>query len=180
MVLVRWGRGPLWAAEDAATTRRRLGRTITCERNPTPGRIATGNATGVYFAFGTAYAEQVYQATDGRVTATAAETGASVQNIQQLTAGTYDVALSVATTPRPTRFRASGLRRQTPSIAALARIYTNYVQVIVRADAGIATVADLRGKRISNRFPQICTESSPPAACKPRASIRSGSGGAAT
>ena len=59
---------------------------ITCEvTSDTRVAIATGNATGVYFSLGNAYAEQISTASDGTVKATAAETGASVQNIQQLT-----------------------------------------------------------------------------------------------
>jgi TRAP transporter TAXI family solute receptor len=132
---------------------------ITCEAKPdTRVGIATGNTTGVYFALGTAYAEQVYQATDGRVTATAAETGASVQNIQQLVAGTYDVALSVADTAADAVAGRASFEGKKQPIAALARIHTNYVQVIVRTDAGITTVADLRGKRISTGSPKSGTE----------------------
>ena len=61
---------------------------VTCEvSGDTRIAIATGNATGVYFALGNAYAEQISSATGGKVKATAAETGASVQNIQQLVGG---------------------------------------------------------------------------------------------
>ena len=72
---------------------------ITCEvGSDTRVSIATGNATGVYFSLGNAYAEQISAATDGKVKATAAETGASVQNIQQLVGGSYQVAFSLADT----------------------------------------------------------------------------------
>ena len=63
---------------------------VTCElTGETRVSIATGNATGVYFSLGNAFAEQVTAASEGKVKATAAETGALVQNIQQLVAGTY-------------------------------------------------------------------------------------------
>ena len=71
--------------QDAAATD--TGADVTCEvADETRIGIATGNATGVYFALGNAYAEQI-GATGGKVKATASETGASVQNIQQLVAG---------------------------------------------------------------------------------------------
>src|ERR1700754_5263462 len=54
--------------------------------------IATGNTTGVYYALGGAYAEAINEESQGRLKATAAETSASVQNIQQLVAGTHQVA----------------------------------------------------------------------------------------
>ena len=43
-------------------------------------------------------------------------------------------------------------------IRALSRIYTNYTQVIARSDAGIATVADMAGKRVSTGSPNSGTE----------------------
>src|SRR6478752_8803998 len=46
--------------------------------------IATGNTTGVYYTVGGAYAEAISQQTGGKLKATAPETSASVQNIQQL------------------------------------------------------------------------------------------------
>jgi TRAP transporter TAXI family solute receptor len=142
--------------DDAATD---TGAEVTCEvRDNTRVGIATGNATGVYFALGTAYAQQLAEATGGKVTGTAAETGASVQNIQQLVAGTYAVAFSLADTAADAVRGAGAFEGKRQPVAALARIHTNYTQVIVRADAGITTVADMRGKRISTGSPRSGTE----------------------
>jgi TRAP-type uncharacterized transport system substrate-binding protein len=83
--------------QDSASTD--AGGAVTCEvANDTRIGIATGNATGVYFALGNAYAEQL-GATGGKVKATASETGASVQNIQQLVAGSFGLAFSLASSP---------------------------------------------------------------------------------
>ena len=60
--------------------------------------IATGNTTGVYYTLGGAYAEAISQQTGGKLKATAAETSASLQNIQQLVAGNYQIAFSLADT----------------------------------------------------------------------------------
>jgi hypothetical protein len=120
--------------------------------------IATGNATGVYFALGNAYAEQISQATGGKVKATAAETGASVQNIQQLVAGQYQVAFSLADSAADAANGKASFEGKPQPIRALSRIYTNYTQVIVRNGAGITTVADMRGKRISTGSPKSGTE----------------------
>ncbi|WP_306356333.1 MULTISPECIES: TAXI family TRAP transporter solute-binding subunit [unclassified Nocardia] len=140
------------------TPRADTGGEITCEVNrDTRIGIATGNATGVYFALGNAYAEQISAATDGTVKATAAETGASVQNIQQLVAGTYQVAFSLADTAADA-VRGTGSFEGAQPVRALSRIYTNYTQVIVRADANIGSVADLRGKRVSTGSPKSGTE----------------------
>jgi TRAP transporter TAXI family solute receptor len=119
--------------------------------------IATGNATGVYFALGNAYAEQISQATGGKIKATASETGASVQNIQSLVAGDYQVAFSLADSAADA-VQGKGSFTAPQPVQALSRIYTNYTQVIVRADAGITSVEQMKGKRVSTGSPNSGTE----------------------
>lgn len=139
------------------TASRDAGGEVTCQvANATRVRIATGNATGVYFALGNAFAEQL-SATGGKVTATASETGASVQNIQQLVAGTYDVAFSLADTAADAVAGSGGFTKP-EKVQALARIHTNSTQVIVRTAAGITDVAGMRGKRVSTGSPKSGTE----------------------
>jgi len=141
--------------QDAASTD--AGGAITCEvAKDTRVGIATGNATGVYFALGNAYAEQIGLA-GGKLKATAAETGASVQNIQQVVAGTYSVAFSLADTAADAVDGTGSFTAKQP-VAALARIHTNYTQVIVRTGAGIKDVAGMRGKRVSTGSPKSGTE----------------------
>lgn len=132
---------------------------LTCElAGETRVSIATGNATGVYFSLGNAYAEQVSTSTDGKVKASAAETGASVQNIQQLVAGTYEVAFSLADTAADAVEGKAAFDGEKQPVQALSRIYPNYTQVIARKSAGITTVADMRGKRVSTGSPGSGTE----------------------
>ncbi|WP_454197975.1 TAXI family TRAP transporter solute-binding subunit [Nocardia sp. Marseille-Q1738] len=135
------------------------GAAVTCalERETRVG-IATGNATGVYFALGNTYADQIAQATDGKVKATAAETGASVQNIQQVVAGSYQVAFSLADSAADAVLGTGSFDGKKQPVQALARLYPNYTQVVVRRDAGITSVADLRGKRVSTGSPKSGTE----------------------
>ncbi|GIE36040.1 C4-dicarboxylate ABC transporter substrate-binding protein [Actinoplanes italicus] len=141
--------------QDAASTD--TGGAVTCEvGQATRVGIATGNATGVYFALGNAFAEQVNSA-GKNVQATASETGASVQNIQQLVAGTYDVAFSLADTAADA-VNGSGSFTTKQPVTALARIHTNYTQVIVRKEAGIKDVAGMKGKRVSTGSPKSGTE----------------------
>ena len=141
--------------KDAASTD--AGGEVTCEVTAdTRVGIATGNATGVYFALGNAYAEQIAQS-GGKLKATAAETGASVQNIQQVVAGTYNVAFSLADTAADAVNGTGSFTGKQP-VAALARIHTNYTQVIVRASSGIKDVAGMRGKRVSTGSPKSGTE----------------------
>ncbi|MGH3775080.1 MAG: TAXI family TRAP transporter solute-binding subunit [Pseudonocardiaceae bacterium] len=120
--------------------------------------IATGNTGGVYYVLGGAFAEAVSSATSGKLKATAAETGASVQNIQQVVAGNYQVAFSLADTAADA-VNGTGSFAGTPApIRALARLYPNFSQVVVRSDSGVTTLADLRGKRVSTGSPKSGTE----------------------
>jgi uncharacterized protein len=142
--------------QDAVSTD--TGAAVTCavQDNVRIG-IATGNATGVYFALGNAYANQIGTTGGGKVKATAAETGASVQNIQQLVAGEFDVAFSLADSAADA-VDGTGSFQQRQPVRALSRIHTNYTQVIVRTSAGIKDVAGLRGKRVSTGSPKSGTE----------------------
>jgi uncharacterized protein len=134
-----------------------IGGDVTCQvTKETRIGIATGNATGVYFALGNAYAEQL-SATGGKVKATASETGASVQNIQQLVAGSFGLAFSLADTAADAVNGTGSFGSKQP-IAAISRIHTNYTQVIVRKGAGITDVAGMKGKRVSTGSPKSGTE----------------------
>ncbi len=117
--------------------------------------IATGNATGVYYALGGGLASLISANTT--LKATAAETGASVQNIQQLVAGEYDIAFSLADTAADA-VRGQGSFTEPQQVQALARIYSNYTHVVVQRSSGITTMADFRGKRISTGSPKSGTE----------------------
>jgi uncharacterized protein len=119
--------------------------------------IATGNTTGVYYTLGGAYAEAVSKASGGKLKATAAETSASLQNIQQLVAGTHQFAFSLADTAADAAEGKESFDEPQP-IAALARLYPNYTQVAARNNAGINSIADMRGKRVSTGAPNSGTE----------------------
>ncbi|MDG4840997.1 TAXI family TRAP transporter solute-binding subunit [Micromonospora sp. WMMD967] len=131
---------------------------VTCEvTRETRVGIATGNATGVYYAVGNALAGQLSGTTGGKLTGTAAETGASVQNVEQLVGGQYDVAFSLFDTA-VNAVEGKGSFTAPQPVQALARIYDNYTQVVVRNDSGITSVAGMRGKRISTGSPKSGTE----------------------
>ncbi len=119
--------------------------------------IATGNTTGVYYSLGGALAEAIGKSSGGKLKATAAETSASLQNIQQLVAGTHQVAFSLADTAADAAEGKESFDEPQP-IAALARLYPNYTQVVARTDAGINSIADMRGKRVSTGAPNSGTE----------------------
>ncbi|GAA3880989.1 TAXI family TRAP transporter solute-binding subunit [Saccharothrix violaceirubra] len=116
--------------------------------------IATGNSGGVYYVIGGALAQVISANTP--LKATAAETGASVQNVQQLVDGTYDIAFSLADTAADAVGGKGAFEGKPQKIQALTRLYPNYTQVLVRG--GINSPADLRGKRVSTGSPKSGTE----------------------
>ncbi|MFP3396113.1 TAXI family TRAP transporter solute-binding subunit [Brevibacterium sp. SIMBA_078] len=117
--------------------------------------IATGNSTGVYYVLGGGLAQVISDNSD--LKATASETGASVQNLQQLSSGDFDIAFSLADTAADA---VSGNEdfKEAEDISALSRIYDNYTHVVVRKDAKIDSVEDFKGKTISTGSPKSGTE----------------------
>ncbi len=105
-----------------------------------------------------AYVEQISAATVGRVKATAAETGASVQNIQQLVGGSYQLAFALADTAPDVVEGKDSFEGEKQPVQAMSRIYPNYTQVIARSDSGTTSIADMRGKRISTGSPGSGTQ----------------------
>ncbi|MGY4773202.1 TAXI family TRAP transporter solute-binding subunit [Kribbella sp. CWNU-51] len=118
--------------------------------------IATGNTTGVYYQLGGALASVISQKVSG-YRATASETGASVQNVQGLVAGNYDIAFSLGDTAADAVKGVNSFKAP-QDVAALTRLYNNYTQVAVRTSAGITSIADLKGKRVSTGSPNSGTE----------------------
>lgn len=132
------------------------GGNVACETAEGRITIATGNTGGVYYTLGGGLAQLISDNT--KLKASAAETGASVQNIQQLVAGDYDIAFALADSAADAVNGKESFEGKPQDIAALARIYSNYTQVVVRADSGIESVADMRGKSISTGSPKSGTE----------------------
>lgn len=126
-----------------------------CETGTGRLNIATGNSTGVYYVVGGGLAKIINDKTD--LQATSAETGASVQNIQQVVAGDYDAGFSLADSAADA-VAGKGSFTKKQGIKTLGRIYSNYTQVVVSKKSGINSVADFKGKTISTGSPKSGTE----------------------
>lgn len=101
-------------------------------------RVATGGTGGVYYTLGSRLAD-AWQNRLG-VAKKVLQTSGSVQNLAALHNNSADVAFVAA--DAAAKDGARGLR-------ALARIYDDYIQVLVRNDAQISSLADLRGHAVS-------------------------------
>lgn len=112
--------------------------------------LCTGNTTGVYYILGGGVAQRISRHLPG-YRATAEPTGASVENLQRVVRRDCDIAFTLADSA------ADAVAAGRP-IAALARLYPNFTQVLVRRSARVQRIADLRGKRISTGSPNSGTE----------------------
>jgi TRAP transporter TAXI family solute receptor len=110
--------------------------------------IGTGNTTGVFYVLGAYYAGLINRHLTG-YDAAAAPTSGSIDNLQRLSTGDFDIALTLAGVAADA-FAGTGMWASRPQpLRALARTYNNYEHVVARVDAGITTMAQLRGKRVS-------------------------------
>lgn len=108
--------------------------------------IATGNPGGVFTRYGDALAAVLDRRLTG-VTATTRLTNASVENIRLVARGTCDIGFSLGDTAADAVRGTGGFGRPFP-LTALVRTYDSFVHLVVRDDAAITGVSDLRGKRV--------------------------------
>ncbi|MDT7909600.1 MAG: TAXI family TRAP transporter solute-binding subunit [Thermus sp.] len=112
--------------------------------------IGSGSTTGVYFPVATGMAKLVNEANVG-IRANARSTGGSVANINAIAAGEFEMALAQNDI---SYYAYQGCcipafdGKPVKVIRALAALYPEVVHIVARADAGIRTVADLKGKRV--------------------------------
>lgn len=131
-----------------------------CGDTGTPVRflsIATGTTGGVYYPYGGALARVLTQHVPG-IQVTAEATGASVDNLKLMQQGRADLAFTLADTLVEAVAGTGPFAGAPVDAKAIAVLYTNYTHLVARAGAGIATVADLRGKLVGTGAPGSGTE----------------------
>ena len=119
--------------------------------------IATGGTGGTYYPLGGMLAQLISNkaTVDGKkITATAEAAGASVGNAKLL--GTKDIESAfVAADILDAAYNGKGQFNGQPikNLRALGALYPETVQLITRADAGINSIRDLKGKSVSSGSP---------------------------
>jgi TRAP transporter TAXI family solute receptor len=113
--------------------------------------VATGNTTGVYYVMGGGIAQIINAHLPG-YQATAESTGGAIENIQRIANGQSEIGLTPADTATDA-VRGTGPFTTAQPIRAIARIYNNYTHLVVRTDAGINSIADLKGKTLGTGSP---------------------------
>ena len=126
-------------------------------------RIGTGTSSGAYFAVGGLIAGAISNPPGSRpceaggscgvpgLIAVAQATSGGLENLDLLRAGALEAAL-VQANLAAWAYRGSGIFKGKPpfdDLRAVATLYTETVQIVVRADGPIRRIADLKGRRIS-------------------------------
>lgn len=107
-------------------------------------RLAAGDPGGMYLAFAELLAKRV-QDRYPEIEVEVVPTEGTVENLALLRSAEVDVGLALADVAE--RDRAIGPVADAP--VAIARVYENYLQVIVRDFTGARQISDLRGQRVS-------------------------------
>lgn len=118
--------------------------------------IATGGTGGVYYPYGGALASVLSDAvpdTDW----TAEETSASVDNMYLIESGDADLAFVLSDTAYDAG-QGNDPFEEAVNATTILTLYNNYTHIVVNADAGISTVEDLAGKKVSVGSPGSGTE----------------------
>jgi TRAP transporter TAXI family solute receptor len=108
-------------------------------------RLNTGTRAGVYHEYGTLLLDKLDEDMPDLKVRLRTSAG-SGENVEQVAAGEADFAIAAADAV------AQYQRRGLPggeSLRGVARLYDDYVQLVVPPDSDIRSVADLQGKRVS-------------------------------
>ncbi|MCL1884086.1 MAG: TAXI family TRAP transporter solute-binding subunit [Defluviitaleaceae bacterium] len=116
--------------------------------------FATGTVAGTYYPLGGAMASVINSHTDG-INVTITSSGASADNINQIGVGDAQVAIVQNDVMYYAFTQTSiwGDRAPVRNMGTLMSLYPETVQIIVHADGGIYSVADLVGMRVSTGAP---------------------------
>src|SRR5690242_13925222 len=121
--------------------------------------VLTGGTSGVYYPLGVALANVIGKAMPNVKTSVQA-TKASVENLNLLQAGRGEIAFTLGDSLSDAwkGNEEAGFKAPLKKLRGIAAIYPNYIQVVARADSGIKTLADLKGKNVSVGAPKSGTE----------------------
>ncbi|MCJ7855743.1 TAXI family TRAP transporter solute-binding subunit [Lachnospiraceae bacterium NSJ-143] len=111
-------------------------------------RLATGGTSGTYYAYGGVVGQVLSEATGAKFDVQS--TGASKANIGLVADGEVDMAI-VQNDVMDYAYNGTDLfdGEKTDNFSSMAACYAEVCQVIANPSAGIETIADLKGKRVS-------------------------------
>lgn len=111
--------------------------------------IATGGTSGTYYPIGGAIAKVLNENIAG-MNASAQSTGASVTNTRLI----YNKEVELAILQNDiASYAVNGEKQfadnQVNNMTGIASLYPEIIQIVVRSDAGISSIADLKGKKVA-------------------------------
>lgn len=109
--------------------------------------IATGGASGPYNIIASTLADIYTNTFD--VNSRTQTTGASAENLNLLADGKVEAAFVMSDALSQALNGEASFSEPLEGISQIATLYSNVVQIVARADAGIETIEDLKGKRVA-------------------------------
>ncbi|MCI0509621.1 hypothetical protein C8E00_10420 [Chromohalobacter marismortui] len=109
--------------------------------------FGTGGTGGTYYPIGGAL-KGVFEASDIIDDIQVVSTGASVQNINNITDGLNQIAIVMSDVAYDAINGENQFDGRPADIKALAGLYPNVVQIVATEDSGVDSIADLEGKRV--------------------------------
>lgn len=121
--------------------------------------VLTGGTSGIYYPIGVALSG-IYSKVIPEAKTTVQATKASVENLNLLQTGRGEVALTLGDSLSAAWAgnKEAGFKTPLKKLRGISAMYTNYIQIVARADSGIKTLADIKGKRVSVGAPKSGTE----------------------
>ena len=112
--------------------------------------VLTGRGSSIYYALGEALGKQIDQAIPGTKTSVQGTKG-SVDNLNLLQNGTGDFAFASGDVLAQawSGNEEAGFKAPLHRLRGVAALYPDCMQIVARADSGVRTLSDLKGKRIS-------------------------------
>jgi TRAP transporter TAXI family solute receptor len=119
--------------------------------------LATGGTAGTYYPFGGGIAK-IWNSKIPGMNVTAQATGASVENVRLVNRKEAELALVQSDTIDFAYFGKEMFKERLTKLAAVAVLYPEILQIVVRGDSDAKSFNDLKGKRVGVGAPGSGTE----------------------
>jgi TRAP transporter TAXI family solute receptor len=119
--------------------------------------LATGGTAGTYYPFGGAMAK-IWNSKIPGMNVTAQATGASVENIRLINKKEVELALVQSDTIDFAYNAKETFKESITNMNAIATLYPEVIQIVVRGDANVKSFADFKGKKVGVGAPGSGTE----------------------
>ncbi|MCE5336769.1 MAG: TAXI family TRAP transporter solute-binding subunit [Desulfobacteraceae bacterium] len=119
--------------------------------------LATGGTAGTYYPFGGAIAK-IWNSKIPGMNVTAQTTGASAENVRLVNKKEAELAMVQSDTLDFAYKAQAPFKEKLTNMKAIAVLYPEIIQVVVRADSPVKTFADLKGKKVGVGAPGSGTE----------------------